>query len=59
MDIILISEAGEITKIYFVIYITVDASGMGQRQLNGTVSKTILIWSEYHEIQSFFFHGLQ
>ncbi len=27
---------------------TVDDSGVGRRQLNGTASKTILKWSEYH-----------
>ncbi len=37
---------------------TVDDSGVGQRQLNGTSSKTILKWSEYHEIHRVFFYGL-
>ncbi len=33
---------------------TVDDSGVGQRQLNGTASKTILKLSEYHEIHSLY-----
>ncbi len=37
-----------------VTTITVDDSGVGQRQLNGTASKTILKWSEYHEIHKVF-----
>ncbi len=36
---------------------TVDDSGVGQQQLNGTASKTILKWSEYHEIHRGFFMG--
>ncbi len=33
---------------------TVDDSDVGQRQLNGTASKTILKLSEYHEIHSLY-----
>ncbi len=39
------------------IGITVGDSGVGQRQLNGTASQTILKWSEYHVIHSFFYMG--
>ncbi len=38
---------------------TMDDSGVEQRQLDWTASKTILKWSEYHEIQQFFFLGLK
>ncbi len=33
---------------------TVDDSGVGQRQLNGTASKTTLKLSEYHEMHSWY-----
>ncbi len=38
----------------YLKWYTVDDSGVGQRQLNGTASKTILKLSEYHDIHSLY-----
>ncbi len=56
----MISLVNKTTVFTYVIYLltlfspdsTVDDSGVGQRQLNGTASKAILKLSEYHEIHS-------